>query len=108
MPASLNEVAAKAGVSLATASRALNDKGGVSQETRERILAIAQDLHYSASMAARGLATARTETISYVVHQRHVPLDVDPFYPIIMHGVEAELGRQRYHLLVSTITDDQL
>jgi LacI family transcriptional regulator len=108
MAASLIDVAAKAGVSLATASRALNGKGGVSSETRKRVLAVAQELQYSASMAARGLATARTETISYVVHQAHIPLDVDPFYPIIMHGVEAELSRQGYHLLLTTIGDEQL
>src|SRR5258705_733353 len=77
MPANLHEVAARAGVSLATASRALNGKSGVSQETRDRVLAIAQELQYSASMAARDLATARTETLSYVVHQRDGPLDVD-------------------------------
>ncbi|HLZ61086.1 MAG TPA: LacI family DNA-binding transcriptional regulator [Ktedonosporobacter sp.] len=108
MPASLQDVAVKAGVSLATASRALNGKGGVKPETRQRVLAVAQELQFSATMAARGLATSRTETISYVVHQRHVPLDVDPFYPIIMHGVEAELSRQGYHLLLTTISDEQL
>lgn len=108
MSASLLDVAAKAGVSLATASRALNGKGGVKPETRERVLAVAQELQYSASMAARGLATMRTETICYVVNQRHIPLDIDPFYPIIMQGVEAELSSHGYHLLLSTVSDEQL
>lgn len=108
MSASLQEVADRAGVSLATASRALNGKGGVRPETRQRVLAVAQELQFSFSMAARGLVTTQTETISYVVHQMHVPFDVDPFYPIIMHGVEAELGRHGYHLLLSTISDEQL
>ncbi|QBD77115.1 LacI family transcriptional regulator [Ktedonosporobacter rubrisoli] len=107
MDANLAEIAQKAGVSLATASRALNGKGGVKAETRERVLAVAQELRYTVSMAARSLATARTETICYVVHQRHVPLDIDPFYSIIMHGIEAELSRQGYHLLLTTISDEQ-
>jgi LacI family transcriptional regulator len=107
MPASLREVADRAGVSLATASRALNGRGGVKSETRQRVLEVAQELQFSFSMAARGLVTTRTETICYVVHQRHAPFDGDPFYPIIMHGVEAELRRHDYHLLLSTISDEQ-
>lgn len=106
MPVSLNEIAERAGVSLATASRALNGKDGVKPETRERVLAVAKEMEYSANMAARVLATSRTETICYAVHQRRAPLDVDPFYPNIMHGVEAELSRHGYHLLLSTIGDE--
>lgn len=108
MSASLVEIAAKAGVSLATASRALNGKEGVKPETRERVLAAARELQYSASMAGRVLATSRTETICYVVNQRHVPLDIDPFYPVIMHGVEAELSRHGYHFLLTTVSDEQI
>ncbi len=108
MTANLVDIAKKAGVSLATASRVLNGKDGVSAEKRKLVLEVAQELQYSASMVARGLATSRTETICYVVHQVHVPLNVDPFYPIIMRGVEAELSRHGYHLLLSTISEEQL
>src|SRR5690242_11058360 len=73
MSASLREVADRVGVSLATASRALNGKGGVKPETRQRVLEVAQELQFSFSMAARGLVTTKTETICYVVHQRHAP-----------------------------------
>ncbi|GHO81666.1 LacI family transcriptional regulator [Ktedonobacter sp. SOSP1-85] len=107
MSTSLNEIAEKAGVSLATASRALNGKDGVKPETRERVLAVAKELEYSVNMAARVLATSRTETICYVVNQRRTPFEGDPFYPIIMHGVEAELSRHGYHLLLSTISEEQ-
>ncbi|MBE3559722.1 MAG: LacI family DNA-binding transcriptional regulator [Ktedonobacteraceae bacterium] len=108
MPISLAEIAARAGVSLATASRALNGKGGVKPGTRERILAIAREFNYSPSMVARGLATTRTDTIGFVVHQRHAPFDLDPFYPIIMHGVVTELAHHGYHLLLSLVNDEQL
>lgn len=98
----LEDIAAKAGVSIATASRALNGKGGVKEETRQRVLAIAQELHYSASMTGRGLATSRTQTICYAINQQHDSFE-DPFYPIIMHGIEAELRKHDYHLLLTAI-----
>ena len=103
MSESLETIAAKAGVSIATASRALNGKGGVKEETRKRVLEIAQELQYSVSMVGRGLATSRTDTISYVINRKSESLNDDPFYPIIMRGLEAELYSHGYHLLLTTI-----
>jgi LacI family transcriptional regulator len=108
MSGNLVDVAAKAGVSIATASRALNGKGGVKPETRDRILAIAQELNYAASMAGRGLATSSTQTICYVMSQLYDPIEEDPFYPIIMRGVEAELSNKGYHLLLTVARGEQL
>ncbi|GHO83621.1 LacI family DNA-binding transcriptional regulator [Dictyobacter formicarum] len=103
MAEGLEEIAARAGVSIATASRALNGKGGVKGETRQRVLAVAQELQYSVSMAGRGLATSRTETICFVVSRKSDSFNDDPFYPIIMRGLESELSNHGYHLLMSTI-----
>ncbi|GLV55192.1 LacI family transcriptional regulator [Dictyobacter sp. S3.2.2.5] len=103
MAEGLEEIAARAGVSIATASRALNGKGGVKEETRQRVLMVAQDLQYAASMAGRGLSTSRTETISFVVSRKSDSFNDDPFYPIIMRGLESELSNHGYHLLMSTI-----
>jgi LacI family repressor for deo operon, udp, cdd, tsx, nupC, and nupG len=63
----MKQVAREAGVSLTTASRALNDRPDVRPETRERILAIAQELGYTPSAIARSLATQRTHTIGLAV-----------------------------------------
>lgn len=103
MAEGLEEIAARAGVSIATASRALNGKGGVKGETRQRVLAVAQELQYSVSMAGRGLATSRTETICFVVSHKTDSLHDDPFYPIIMRSLESELSDHGYHLLIKTI-----
>jgi LacI family transcriptional regulator, galactose operon repressor len=107
MRVGIAEVATKAGVSPATASRALNGKRGVKPATRTRVLDAAANLRYTASAAGRGLVTARTATIGYVVHHRRPPEEVYPFYGVIMHAIEAELSRHGHHLMITTVVDDQ-
>ncbi|UYO97847.1 LacI family transcriptional regulator [Microbacterium sp. M28] len=61
------DVAARAGVSKATASRALSGRGYVSDETRQRVVDAAQELSYVAHSSATSLATGRTGTIAVIV-----------------------------------------
>lgn len=63
----LADVAREAGVSLSTASRALNSAYGVSAATRERVAAVARRLEYVASPEASRLATGTIGTIAVVV-----------------------------------------
>ena len=63
----IRHVAERAGVSVATASRALNDKGDVSGRTRERVREAAESLGYSVDRAARALVTQRTRLVAAVV-----------------------------------------
>lgn len=62
----LEDVAAYAGVSRSTASRALNAESYVSPKAREAVLAAARDLGYSPNQAARSLVTKRTDRKSVV------------------------------------------
>lgn len=77
------DVAEAAGVSTMTVSRAVNNKGGVSEETRQRILQIAHEMGYRPNSLARGLATQRTATVGLVV-----PDIGSPFFSQIARGVE--------------------
>ncbi len=61
------DVAARAGVSKATASRALSGRGYVSPETRQRVADAADELAYVAHSSATSLATGRTGTIAVIV-----------------------------------------
>lgn len=61
------DVAARAGVSKATASRALSGRGYVSAETRKRVADAARDLSYVAHPTATSLATGRTRTVGVVL-----------------------------------------
>jgi len=81
--ATLEEVARAAGVSLATASRALNGSTRkVNAEFRERVLAAARDLNYSPNLAAQAVARGGTSAIALLV------ADIsDPYFSTIASGV---------------------
>jgi LacI family transcriptional regulator len=89
------DVAAKAGVSMMTVSRAINNKAGVSEATRERILQIAQEMGFQPSEIARGLATKRTATIGLVV-----PDIANPFFARIARGVEDVAYAHHYNVFL--------
>lgn len=87
-PATLIEVAERAGVSLTTASKAINGRNRVSEATRARVMAAARELSFTPSPIARGLTGGRTSTVGLIVadsmtHRFAVP---------IMLGAEAALG----------------
>ena len=70
-PATINDVAALAGVSPTTVSNALNGKGRIGSATRERVLAAADQIGYRPSRAARSLRTRRTGTLGFLIPVFH-------------------------------------
>ncbi len=66
-PATAQDIARAAGVSVASVSRVLNNTGRVGALTRERILKIAAELHYAPNAAARTLASRRSRTVGAVI-----------------------------------------
>lgn len=78
----LADVAARAGVSLATASRALAGRDGVSEELARHVREVSQELGYVANPYARTLAGGATSTVGLIVHQ----ID-DPYFSEIASGV---------------------
>ena len=77
------DVAQAAGVSPQTVSRAINDKGEISAETKERIMEIARQLSFRPSNIARSLVKQQTTTIGIVI-----PDITNPFFSEIVRGVE--------------------
>jgi LacI family transcriptional regulator len=87
----LIDVADAAGVSIATASRALSGTPGVSEPLARRVRDKAAELGYAANLHARSLASGSTSTIGLVVHEIG-----DPYFSEIASGVlriAAEQGR---------------
>lgn len=81
--ATIHDVAREAGVSIATVSRSLNGQTRVSEETRRRVLEVAQALDFTPNRAARGLVTGRLGNIGVLV-----PDVANPFFGPIVAGIE--------------------
>jgi LacI family transcriptional regulator len=92
------DVATLAGVSLKTASRAMNGEPYVATGTRERVRAAAQTLDFSinntASMLARGVGS---KVVGLVIGDL-----TNPFYAALASGVESELRRHNLRLTLSS------
>jgi len=97
MKTNINVVAEKAGVSIATVSRAFNEKELVKEETRSRIIKIARDLNYKPSPIARGLSTQTTDTIGVIL-----PDLVGEFFMDIIHGIDEEAYKSNRYVMVSS------
>jgi LacI family transcriptional regulator len=92
----IRDVAARAGVSVATVSRVLNGKELVREETSAQVLEAARSLRYVPNVAARSLSIRRSQTIGIVLPEVH-----GEFFSEVIRGVDVAARRAGYHILVS-------
>lgn len=98
MSAGIADVAARAGVSVATVSRALRGLPNVAESTRRRVLEAAGELRYVAHPHAARLAAGRSQTIGVVV-----PLFTRWFFAQVVAGAESVLTPACYDLLLYSV-----
>jgi DNA-binding LacI/PurR family transcriptional regulator len=99
-------LADRLGLSKASVSYALNGLPGVSDETRERVLALAEELGWHPSSSARALSRARSDTIGIVLRRDPGLLGAEPYYMSLLAGVESELSETGQSLLLRMVGAD--
>jgi LacI family transcriptional regulator len=97
----LKDVAEKAGVSISTVSRVLNNSATISQKVRKKIFAVSRALHYYPNVIARALVTRRSFTIALVVPS--LSFMGGDFFQEILIGIEHELSNRFYNLLLTRL-----
>lgn len=96
--ANMKDVADRAGVSVATVSKVINDLGGISKETTELVLAIAKELNYRPNLYARNLKKQQNRTIGIIAE------DLTVFNtPPIIDGIGACCDLRGYHYLLENL-----
>ena len=87
----LTDVARQAGVSVATASKALNERDEVAAATRQRVLQAAEELAFQPNALARGLVSGRTRTVGLLTDE----LAAARFAIPVLLGAENALGNEQ-------------
>lgn len=98
----IRDVAARAGVSVATVSRVFNRKGPIREATYDRVLAIAERMRYVPHAAARSLSTRSTSTVGVVLPELH-----GEFFSEVIRGIDLSARKRGLHLIVSSSHSDR-
>ncbi|MBS9337930.1 substrate-binding domain-containing protein [Fructobacillus parabroussonetiae] len=99
--ATIYDVAAAVGVSLATVSRVVNASQNVRPATRDKVLAAISDLGYRPNAVARGLASKKTTTVGVVM-----PDMTNLFYSELTRGIDDVANMYQYDVLLTNTDDD--
>lgn len=97
------DIAQLAGVSQPTVSRALRGSPSVSEQTRKRIEAIAQQLNYKVDKNASSLRTQRSNTLALLFFEDPTPDEtgINPFFLSMLASITRTAARRNHDLLIS-------
>ena len=96
-PPTIREVAKRAGVSVATVSRVMNDRGSVSEQTRRTVGEAIRETGFRPNVIGRGLKTARSGTLGVLVPSLRNPIFADA-----VQGIERAAEAGGYHILLTS------
>lgn len=99
----ISDIAREAGVSPGAVSFALNGRPGVSEQTRQRILAIAEQHSWQPSSTARALVGAKAGVIGLAVNRPARTLGTEAFFTELIAGVQSSLATRRIGLQIVVV-----
>ncbi len=105
--ADIKQVAERAGVSIATVSHVVNNTRFVSDTTKSKVQRAMKELNYQPNSVASSLRSQKTNTIGLIVPI--LPSDTSNFFFMtVAQGIQNELKKNGYHLLLSTNTTENI
>jgi DNA-binding LacI/PurR family transcriptional regulator len=106
----LEDLAARAGVSRATASRVLRGDSKVSEHARVAVLEAARAISYVPNLAARSLVTGRSDSVAFLVEETEERMFADPFFLGMLRSAQeavAGAGQQLVFTVVNRPEDQE-
>lgn len=97
----LKELAAELKLSPSTVSRALNDSYEISEQTKKKVISMAEKMNYQPNPFARSLRENKSKTIAVVIPER-----INNFFTQVIDGIEQIMQQHGYHLLVYNTHED--
>jgi LacI family transcriptional regulator len=101
----IKDLAKIANVSQSTISKALNNRPDVGEDTRKRILDIANKYEFTPHAFGKGLKNQSTGNLGVIFYRDLYPLSVNPFYSRVLEGIEAETAINNKNLLLQFVTE---
>lgn len=98
----ISDIAKLAGVSVATVSRVINNKGYVKEETRRKIEEVIEANDYRPSAAARSLIRSETSILAVIMSEW-----LNPFFANVLSAIEARAEKQGYSILLYNTSEEQ-
>lgn len=96
------DVARESGVSMATVSRVVNGNDNVKPETKEKVLAVIENLNYHPNAVARGLASKKTTTIGVII-----PSVTNLFFSSLALGIDDIASMYEYNIILTNSDGDE-
>ena len=96
MAVTARDVAQAAGVSAMTVSKVLNGRGGVSEATRQRVMKVAREMHYSRNFVALSLRVNQTKTIGVILSDSSEMVTSK-----VLRGIQDEAARKGYSIIMA-------
>lgn len=98
----IKDVAALAGVSTSTASRAMHHNKVISDETKQLVFNAMKELGYEPNYAARNLANKTSNTIGVILPVAGPAIFQNPFFMEILRGINQECNERQYMVTIAT------
>jgi len=97
----IKDVAKKAGVSVSTVSKVINENYKVSEKTKRKVLKAIEELNYLPNFTARSLVLKKTQTIGVVLPDIH-----GEFFSEVIKGIDKKARERGYHVLITSSHSD--
>ncbi|MDY7222672.1 substrate-binding domain-containing protein [Halalkalibacterium halodurans] len=101
----MRDIAEKMGVSSVTVSKALNDKEGVSEELKEKIKALADEMGYRLNTTAKAMKEGRSYNIGVIIPERFTG-DVQSFYLKFHQHITKVLEHYNYYGILQILSEE--
>jgi LacI family transcriptional regulator len=100
MPVTIRDIARKLKLSIGAVSRAMDGYPDISEETRQRVVQMAEKMGYVPNQAARQLRRKKADAVGYILPS-NTPRFADPFFTEFIAGLGDETARHPFDLLIS-------
>jgi len=105
MALKLKDIADKLNISTATVSLVLNNKAGVGEETRRKVLDLIAEMGYDTNMLSKP-ALKNNRSIRFIIYKKHSKVVSDtPFFSALIEGIEQEARKVGYNLVISYLNE---